>query len=532
HSHPDLRKNYDPEASADFNDETDVLNDPMPNIYDFSKGHGTRCAGVIAAECDNNVCGCGIAYNARIGGIRLLDGNVTGLMEAKALLYQNQYIDIASASWGPSDDGKTMEAPTKAVANALAKGVTEGRKGLGTIFVWATGNGGSEGDSCGADGFVGSIESISIGSVTDHGQKPFFMETCSSTMAVVPTGGTNVDVVTTDINGNCIKNFHGTSSAAPLAAGCIALVLEANQNLTWRDVQHIVVRAAKVQRLDASWTINGAGFHFSDVFGFGLMDCGKMVKLAQNWTNVPTQHFCKTDPRHADVKLDAGNCVSSTIDFDSCYGEQTLRITSLEHVQAYVKVKADKRGNIELYLTSPSGTRAQLLSRRYADTSDEGIDFVFMSVHTWGENPRGKWKLEVCHQKAGTRMNTVHDIRNLLRSLQDRTTNEESGRIISWELRAFGYDDGKSQRATQHGHIASENELLNIMFKETQQSKRLHLIRGTKRNDHEMDSRANINSQGQSKNYFESSKHPYLDDLSEILHSSEYSENEHVRALA
>ncbi|KAL3883396.1 hypothetical protein ACJMK2_029664, partial [Sinanodonta woodiana] len=541
HSHPDLKKNYDPEASADLNDETDVLNDPMPYTHNSSRGHGTRCAGVIAAECNNNICGCGIAYNARIGGIRLIDGPVTGSMEAKALLYNNQHIDIISASWGPSDDGKTMEAPTKAVANALAKGVTEGRKGLGTIFVWATGNGGIEGDSCGADGFVGSIESISIGSVTDQGQKPYFMETCSSTMAVVPTGGARfigeegswekVKVVTTDINDGCIQNFQGTSSAAPLAAGCLALVLESNPKLTWRDVQHIVVRAAKIQSLDAVWTINGAGFHFSDVFGFGLMDCGKMVELAQNWTNMPLQHFCKTEPQHVDLTLDAGNCLSSTLEFDGCYHDQISRISSLEHVQAHVKIEAGIRGEIELYLTSPSGTKAQLLPRRDNDISDTGIDFVFMSVHTWGENPRGTWKLEVCYRKTGRSMDTVHDINTVLRNMQDRTVKMESGKIISWELRAYGYDDGKSHGEAQYGHIASETELQETMYKETQQSKRLHLMQGMENSSKDMGTTANINSQEHLKRYSESKMNTNLEDITEILHSREYSENEHVNTL-
>ena len=34
----------------------------------------------------------------------------------------------------------------------------------------------------------------------------------------------------------------GTSAAAPLAAGIVALMLEAAPQLTWRDVQHVVVR--------------------------------------------------------------------------------------------------------------------------------------------------------------------------------------------------------------------------------------------------------------------------------------------------
>lgn len=52
----------------------------------------------------------------------------------------------------------------------------------------------------------------------------------------------------------------GTSASAPLAAGMCALALEANPNLTWRDMQHIIVMSANPAPLEkeAGWTINGA----------------------------------------------------------------------------------------------------------------------------------------------------------------------------------------------------------------------------------------------------------------------------------
>ena len=67
--------------------------------------------------------------------------------------------------------------------------IFQGRNGKGTIFVWATGNGGGYNDTCAADGYVSSPYSVSIGSLSDEGQLPFYMEKCSSTMAVIPTGG-------------------------------------------------------------------------------------------------------------------------------------------------------------------------------------------------------------------------------------------------------------------------------------------------------------------------------------------------------
>jgi len=80
HNHTDLWANYDPEASYDFNDKD---GDPFPR-YDFTNEnkHGTRCAGEIAMMANNKKCGVGVAYNAKIGGLRMLDGKVTDSLEA------------------------------------------------------------------------------------------------------------------------------------------------------------------------------------------------------------------------------------------------------------------------------------------------------------------------------------------------------------------------------------------------------------------------------------------------------------------
>lgn len=121
-------------------------------------------------------------------------------------------------------------------------------------------------------------------------------------MAVVYAGGKHelstdektmpIGIVATDPGGGCTTQFFGTSAAAPVAAGAIALVLEANPELTYRDVMHIIARTARIPNLEEAedWIINGAGFHVSDKFGFGVLDVGQMVALAQNWTNVQPRY--------------------------------------------------------------------------------------------------------------------------------------------------------------------------------------------------------------------------------------------------
>lgn len=66
--------------------------------------------------------------------------------------------------------------------------------------------------------------------------------------------------IPTDNQNNKI-NFQtlGTSASAPIAAGLCALALEANSNLTWRDMQYLVVMTSNIKPLqnESGWTTNG-----------------------------------------------------------------------------------------------------------------------------------------------------------------------------------------------------------------------------------------------------------------------------------
>jgi furin len=147
----------------------------------------------------------------------MLDGIVTDMLEAEAISFKRDLIDIYSASWGPADTGNTMEGPGPACKLALSEGVRKGRGGKGSIFVWATGNGGMVDDDCNCDGYVSSIESISIGSMSDRGLSTYFSEVCPSTMAVVPCGG---DHALTDTRANEKPHIKVVGACAYLISGC------------------------------------------------------------------------------------------------------------------------------------------------------------------------------------------------------------------------------------------------------------------------------------------------------------------------
>ena len=156
YTHPDLAPNFSGEISYDFNgDDTDI------SPRDVTNSHGTRCAGEVAMVADNKLCGVGVAFNSTIGGIRMLDGKISDTIEGMALSFALDKVDIFSSSWGPTDDGATVEGPGKLASEALVKGVTEGRDGKGVVYVWASGNGGSHEDDCNCDGYTSSIYTLS-----------------------------------------------------------------------------------------------------------------------------------------------------------------------------------------------------------------------------------------------------------------------------------------------------------------------------------------------------------------------------------
>ncbi|KAK9890396.1 hypothetical protein WA026_010488 [Henosepilachna vigintioctopunctata] len=382
----------DPMASYDVNSHD---SDPSPR-YDMidSNRHGTRCAGEVAATSNNSVCALGIAHGAQVGGVRMLDGDVTDAVEARSLSLNPHHIDIYSASWGPDDDGKTVDGPGELARRAFIEGVTKGRNGKGSIFVWASGNGGRDQDNCNCDGYTNSIYSLSISSATEHGHVPWYSEACSSTLASTYSSGAvgEKQVVTTDLRFACTSSHTGTSASAPLAAGICALALEANPNLTWRDMQHIVVRTARPENLIApDWQTNGVGRNVSHSFGYGLMDAHAMVRLARHWKTVPEQNKCEIAAPHDQKAIPAKSVVILKLQVTKCDG-----VAFLEHVQARLTIFSQRRGDLNIQLTSPMGTRAVLLAHRTHDNSRTGFNhWPFMSVHSWGESPLGVWELEI-----------------------------------------------------------------------------------------------------------------------------------------
>jgi len=67
----------------------------------------------------------------------------------------------------------------------------QGRDGRGSIYVWASGNGGRNGDSCSCDGYTNSIYTLSISSASENGLVPWYSEPCASTLATTYSSGSS-----------------------------------------------------------------------------------------------------------------------------------------------------------------------------------------------------------------------------------------------------------------------------------------------------------------------------------------------------
>jgi proprotein convertase subtilisin/kexin type 5 len=203
----------------------------------------------------------------------------------------------------------------------------------------------------------------------------------------------------------CTVEHTGTSASAPLAAGICALALEANPSLTWRDMQYLVVLTSRSPPLEkeSGWVTNGVGRKVSHKFGYGLMDAGALVTLAEKWTTVPPQHICKSQELVEDRQIDAayGTTLNFHMDVDAC-SNSLNEVHFLEHVQCKISLRFFPRGNLRIVLVSPMGTTSTLLFERPRDVVSSNFDdWPFLSVHFWGERAEGRWTLQIIN--AGNR---------------------------------------------------------------------------------------------------------------------------------
>ena len=457
-SHPDLAPNVLANLQYDWNGKD---RDPKPDynwLYDANGNllktdnrHGTACAGVVAARGNNRIGVSGVAPESNLVGMRLIAAPASDLDVAQAFTWLPDQIHIKSNSWGYpsfSENRSTglfvgwnsMMKTGELAESALKYAADFGRGGRGSIFTFAAGNqdeytyllGNStvtqkSGARVDFHALPNSIYTITVGAVGSDCKKSNYSQIGSSLLISAPSLTKNgLGIMTTDnkgrygynygvdmpfwfirpddfkSSGDVTKNFSGTSAATPVVSGVIALMLQRNPNLGWRDVQEILIRSAKkVDENDSDWiTANrtdhvtgNATFHFNHKYGAGLVDAAAAVALSGNWTNLGPQKS-QTVTTNSTTPISANGSVTRTFTVNGT----NLRV---EHVTLQLSVTDIKKGNLTITLTSPGNTTSTFCLP-HGDSSNEFTDWKFMTVRNWAESSNGTWTLSVSNNGPAT----------------------------------------------------------------------------------------------------------------------------------
>jgi len=313
--HEDLCGNISSVKSYNY-----LKNSTDPDHYYIDSGHGTSVAGIIAAQMNNNIGLRGAAPSAKLTARNLLEmTTISSSAVADAMALDSNSIHISNNSWGAPDKTGlySEEYATSLWKSAIGNGITSGRGGLGTLFTWAAGNGayGSNGnivDNSNQDGQANYHGVMAICGIGKDGKKAFYSENGANLWVCAHTMGNDyVGISTTDRmgdkggnnptkSGNFVdrsyrNDFNGTSSAAPLAAGVIALLLSKYPNLSWRDVREIIAESAiKNDPSDTDWTTNGANLQINHKYGFGAINANSAIVKAASWTPISSSKIYDT----------------------------------------------------------------------------------------------------------------------------------------------------------------------------------------------------------------------------------------------
>lgn len=416
--HEDLSGNINNQLNRDFTGQLPNQVNGTATCDSGNACHGTAVAGVAGAIRNNAKGGTGAAPGVKISGRNLLlSPTFSSIDISSALSRDATIIDVSNNSWGAPDNTGDIQS---ALADlnwiySIENGLNSGRNGKGTLYFWAAGNGAvlgdgfPEQDNSNYDGQANFYGVMAIAALGNDDKRASYSEKGANLwVSAHSEGDTKTKIVTTDISGsagynfksdtnpfgtgftdNYTNTFNGTSSATPLAAGVAALVLEANPNLTWRDVKLILAKSArKVDLSDTGWIINGAGIPFNDKYGFGAIDAGAAVTLAKSWTNVGAEIVTAVTTRNPGTTINDYNN-SSLVFINDTITLAGTGIGKIEFIEISLSVDSSGKtsGDLGVILESPSGKKFILADFRPC--------FDFSTLTSKNCNPYSNWRFGV-----------------------------------------------------------------------------------------------------------------------------------------
>jgi len=362
--------------------------------------HGTSVAGIIAARGDNGIGLTGVAPCAHLIGFNFLVQPTTVNLNRSLI----SAASIVNNSWGSEDGTGLLHYPVSIWADTIWEGVTNSRKGLGTVYVWSSGNGhfGSEAlqnlvDNANYDGYLNHPGIIVVGAATNQGKRASYSERGSNLWISSYSGDQGRPAITTtDLRGedwgynpggvspntlptvqnypdrSYTNSFNGTSAASPSVSGVVALVLKERPDLSYRDVKLILAKASrKLDPSDPNWRQNSAGIWFNPSYGFGVVDAENSLLLARSWSSVGGQPQQKlhTTPVYGNVSLPPSSVLVVQIPIAGS------GIDRIEYVELTLDLSHSDPGKLEIELESPSSPhRARVYERHicYSEKNRSG----------------------------------------------------------------------------------------------------------------------------------------------------------------
>ena len=409
YAHEDLRDNVLTARNHDYFGS---------DVFDPLETHGTQVAGIIAAR-DNDLGVRGVAPRASIYAYNVIAGGFPEDVNAgDAMTRDKADTAVSNNSWGPP----WMLGSASAIwEQAIVDGVTNGLGGKGVFYVFAAGNDHFEGHDSNLDGYANHYGVTAVCAVNHNDVRTAYSERGANLWVCAPSGdGTRgLPGITTTRNADrYTRSFSGTSASVPIVSGVAALVRAVNSDLTWRDVKLILAASARrndpsnstwqqgARKYDATGQSTSERYRFSHEYGFGTVDAGAAVALAQNWTNLlPELREIEVESGTLDLAIpDAPTSGSSTVVTTS------LTVDSYVGFVEFVEVNAEfdhpSFRDILMFLVSPSGTRSRIVfAARTTLLHSDGTttkllhplteSFRFGSARHLGENATGTWTLRI-----------------------------------------------------------------------------------------------------------------------------------------